>query len=83
MEKNTTKSIYDVLINDTTFEEAIVKTSIKNLGVVNVNAIKEYQELKERYDFMSELFLFHQVKHMLETFRSYFSSFLTQLNTEL
>jgi chromosome segregation protein len=31
-----------------------LRTDIRNLGSVNVNAIKEYQELKERYDFMSE-----------------------------
>jgi chromosome segregation protein len=31
-----------------------LRSSIKELGSVNVDAIKEYQELKERYDFMSE-----------------------------
>ena len=31
-----------------------LRSDIRALGVVNVNAIKEYQELKERYDFMSE-----------------------------
>ena len=31
-----------------------LRADIRDLGPVNVNAIKEYQELKERYDFMSE-----------------------------
>ena len=31
-----------------------LRADIRALGTVNVNAIKEYQELKERYDFMSE-----------------------------
>ena len=31
-----------------------LRSEIRDLGPVNVNAIKEYQELKERYDFMSE-----------------------------
>ena len=31
-----------------------LRSDIRALGTVNVNAIKEYQELKERYDFMSE-----------------------------
>ena len=30
-----------------------MKADIKNLGSVNVNAIEEYKEVKERYDFMS------------------------------
>jgi len=29
------------------------KTKLRNLGNVNVNAIEEYKEVKERYDFMS------------------------------
>ena len=37
IEKNTDKSIYDVLINDTTFEETIVKTPIKNLFICPSN----------------------------------------------
>ena len=31
-----------------------LRVQIKELGSVNVDSIKEYQELKERYDFMSE-----------------------------
>ena len=31
-----------------------LRAEIRDLGPVNVNAIKEYQEIKERYDFMSE-----------------------------
>ena len=31
-----------------------LREEIRNLGSVNVDAIKEYKELKERYDFMSE-----------------------------
>ena len=31
-----------------------LRSEIRDLGPVNVNAIKEYQELKDRYDFMSE-----------------------------
>ena len=31
-----------------------IREEIRNLGSVNVDAIKEYKELKERYDFMSE-----------------------------
>ena len=31
IEKSTEKSIYDVLINETSFEETIIKTAIKNL----------------------------------------------------
>ena len=31
-----------------------LRTEIRDLGVVNVNAIKEYKEIKERYDFMTE-----------------------------
>ena len=35
-------------------ELAEVKSKIRSLGVVNVSAIEEYKEVKERYDFMSE-----------------------------
>ncbi len=31
-----------------------LRNEIRDLGSINVDAIKEYQELKERYDFMSE-----------------------------
>ena len=31
-----------------------IRGEIKNLGSINVDAIKEYKEIKERYDFMSE-----------------------------
>ena len=31
-----------------------LRAEIRDLGLVNVNSIKEYQEIKERYDFMSE-----------------------------
>ena len=31
-----------------------LREEIRNLGSVNIDAIKEYKELKERYDFMSE-----------------------------
>ncbi len=31
-----------------------LRNDIKDLGSINVDSIKEYQELKERYDFMSE-----------------------------
>ncbi len=31
-----------------------LRTEIKNLGSINVDSIKEYKELKERYDFISE-----------------------------
>lgn len=37
IDKNQPKSIYDVLINETTFEEVILKTSIKNLFVCPSN----------------------------------------------
>lgn len=33
---------------------ADIKTKIRSLGNVNVSAIEEYKEVKERYDFMSE-----------------------------
>ncbi|MBO5726641.1 MAG: chromosome segregation protein SMC, partial [Clostridia bacterium] len=33
---------------------AEIKSSIRNLGSVNVAAIEEFKEVKERYDFMSE-----------------------------
>ena len=32
----------------------ILRAQIKELGSVNIDSIKEYKELKERYDFMSE-----------------------------
>ncbi|MBQ0084173.1 MAG: chromosome segregation protein SMC [Clostridiales bacterium] len=35
-------------------ELSSVKSSIKNLGTVNVSAIEEYKEVSERYTFMSE-----------------------------
>ena len=31
-----------------------IRVEIKELGSINVDSIKEYQEIKERYDFMSE-----------------------------
>lgn len=31
-----------------------IRTEIKELGSINVDSIKEYKEIKERYDFMSE-----------------------------
>ena len=31
-----------------------LRTEIKNLGSINIDSIKEYKELKERYDFISE-----------------------------
>jgi len=31
-----------------------IRSEIKELGSINVDAIKEYKEIKERYDFMSE-----------------------------
>jgi chromosome segregation protein len=31
-----------------------IRAEIRDLGSINVDSIKEYQELKERYDFMSE-----------------------------
>ncbi len=31
-----------------------IRSDIRDLGSINVDSIKEYQELKERYDFMSE-----------------------------
>ncbi|MCG4735109.1 hypothetical protein L0M92_16005, partial [Casaltella massiliensis] len=31
-----------------------LKRQIKNLGNVNIDSIKEYEEIKERYDFYSE-----------------------------
>ena len=31
-----------------------LRAQIKELGSVNIDSIKEYKELKERYDFMSE-----------------------------
>ncbi len=31
-----------------------IRKAIKNLGDVNINAIKEYKEVKERYDFLSK-----------------------------
>ncbi len=31
-----------------------IRNEIKDLGSINVDAIKEYKEIKERYDFMSE-----------------------------
>ena len=37
VEKNKNKSIYDVLVGETSFEEAIVKTSIKNLFICPSN----------------------------------------------
>lgn len=40
--------------NEVQKEVNSLRSEIHDLGVVNVNAIKEYQELKERYDFMSE-----------------------------
>lgn len=40
--------------NEVQKEVNSLRSDIKELGPVNVNAIKEYQELKERYDFISE-----------------------------
>ena len=37
IEKNAQKSTYDILINETTFEETIKKTSIKNLYICPSN----------------------------------------------
>ena len=68
IEKNVEKSIYDVLINETTFEETIIKTSIKNLylcpsninlagaEVELVNMISRESKLKEKMEEIQEKF---------------------------
>ena len=68
IEKNTQKSIYDVLINDTLIEEAIMKTPIKNLYIcpsnINlagaevelVNMIARETKMKEKMESIQELF---------------------------
>ena len=68
IEKNVEKSIYDVLINETTFEETIIKTSIKNLylcpsninlagaEVELVNMISRESKLKEKMEEIKEKF---------------------------
>ena len=40
--------------NEVQKEVNSLRSEIKDLGPINVNSIKEYQELKERYDFISE-----------------------------
>ena len=40
-------------INDITANIKALKDKIKSLGNVNVNAIDEYNQVKERYEFLS------------------------------
>lgn len=68
VDKSTEKSIYDVLVGDTTFEEAIVKTEIKNLflcpsninlagaEVELVNMISRESKLKEKMEEIEDKF---------------------------
>ena len=68
VEKNTEKSIYDVIINDTEIEEVVVKSPIKNLFVCpsNINLagaevelvsmFSREQKLKEKIDKIKDLF---------------------------
>ncbi len=68
VEKNTDKSIYDVIINDTEIEEALVKSPIKNLYVCpsNINLagaevelvpmMSREQKLKEKIDKVKDKF---------------------------
>ena len=52
---NTTGDIEKV-DNPTEIQKQVnsIRSEIRNLGSINVDSIKEYQEMKERYDFMSE-----------------------------
>ena len=68
IEKSAKKSTYDVLINDTPIEEAIIKTPIKNLYIcpsnINlagaevelVNIIARESKMKEKIESIQELF---------------------------
>ena len=56
---------------------AEVKGKIRNLGNVNVSAIEEYKEVKERYDFLSE-----QIRDVENT-RSELYKLINQLTTQM
>ena len=68
IEKNKQKSIYDVLVGDTAFEEAIIKTNVKNLYIcpsnINlagaevelVNMISREMKMKEKIEEIKESF---------------------------
>ncbi len=46
--------VSDESVSDITKKARILKSEIKSLGAVNVNAIEEYKETKERYEFLSK-----------------------------
>ncbi len=58
-------------------ELAEYKNKLKGLGNVNVNAIEEYKDVKERYDFMSS-----QISD-LESAEKQLTNIITQLETEM
>lgn len=41
-------------VQETSKQVARLRNEIKDLGIINVNAIEEYKQTKERYDFMCE-----------------------------
>lgn len=49
-----TKKIEDFPLSSGTKESRALKSRINALGDVNIGAIKEYEEVKERYDFLTE-----------------------------
>lgn len=56
---------------------AEIKGKIRNLGSVNVSAIEEYKEVKERYDFLSA-----QIEDV-ETSRAQLQKLINQLTTQM
>ncbi len=54
-----------------------LKTKIRSMGVINVNAVEEYRQIKERFDFLTA-----QVEDLQKTRRS-LDSTISKLETEM
>ena len=76
-------------IAEATKTVAKIRNKIRDLGIVNVNAIEEYKKLSERYDFMTEQRLDLEesiaklnkiIEDMISTMKTQFSKKFKQIN---
>ena len=77
-------------VQETAKEAKRLRNEIKELGVINVNAIEEYKQTKERYDFMCEqrldientmAKLKNVIQEMLDTMKNQFIKQFKLINT--